>query len=299
MATTKVKCQCCGNIKNWNEKDPQRNEFYKSRSKINKATGRMSVCKNCIIDLYSEFLEETNNNVRLSLYYICRLFDISYSEKLFTSIIQNDSKQTNALSIFGIYMRQVNSLKQYNGKVFADGDFIEDKDNLQVSVMFDDGFSVTKEMINRWGVGLPLPDYEFLERQLKPFIPRIDVNNTVQVMYVEDICRLRLEADKARKGNRISEYQKLMSTLSSLMNDAKLKPMQEETDAVKLSFGEWIAKIENEEPIPEPSDEFKDVDGIMKYISKWFTNQVGVMLGALKKEEPDINIPNNRSEDNE
>jgi hypothetical protein len=196
-------------------------------------------------------------------------------------------------------MRQVNSLKQYNGKVFADGDFIEDKDNLQVSVMFDDGFSVTKEMINRWGVGLPLPDYEFLERQLKPFIPRIDVNNTVQVMYVEDICRLRLEADKARKGNRISEYQKLMSTLSSLMNDAKLKPMQEETDAVKLSFGEWIAKIENEEPIPEPSDEFKDVDGIMKYISKWFTNQVGVMLGALKKEEPDINIPNNRSEDNE
>ena len=39
-----------------------------------------------------------------------------------------------------------------------------------------------------------------------------------------------------------------------------------------------IDKWENEEPIPEPKEEWKDVDGIVKYITVWFFGHLCKML---------------------
>ena len=66
-------------------------------------------------------------------------------------------------------------------------------------------------------------------------------------------------------------YEKMMSTLSKLMGDGNIKPVQENTVSDDdASFGLFIKKIENEEPVPEPLEEFRDVDGFRKYIDEWF-----------------------------
>src|SRR5690606_39853724 len=82
------------------------------------------------------------------------------------------------------------------------------------------------------------------------------------------------------KGNTRS-YKDLMKTISDLMNDGNIKPIQNigNQESKSSTFGEWIKRIEEEEPIPEPDEVFKDVDGIQKYIGKWFVGHMKRIFG--------------------
>jgi len=91
-----------------------------------------------------------------------------------------------------------------------------------------------------------------------------------------------------------AQYEKMMNVLRNLMTDLNIKPVQE-TGANALeqaTFGNLVKKWENERPIPEPEDEFKDVDGIAKYIKTWFTGHFAKMINmednSLKMYEEEI-----------
>lgn len=62
------------------------------------------------------------------------------------------------------------------------------------------------------------------------------------------------------------------------MGSAQIKPNQTNDNALAETntFGTLIQKQEEEEPIPEPSPEWQDVDGIGKYFRVW-------VLGTLLK----------------
>ena len=98
-------------------------------------------------------------------------------------------------------------------------------------------------------------------------------------MLYENIARTQLEAENARRNGELAMYEKMMSTLSKLMGDSNLKPVQESgVNDDDASFGMFIKKIEDEEPIPEPVGEFRDADGIGRYISTWFTKHLKWVL---------------------
>jgi hypothetical protein len=88
-----------------------------------------------------------------------------------------------------------------------------------------------------------------------------------------------LDIDKDRKAGR--DVTNKLKALDILMNSANLQPKQNVANAATdaLTFGQLIEKWENEKPISEPSEEFKDVDGIGKYIRVWFTGWLAKALG--------------------
>lgn len=265
-------CTRCGSLTN---------NFNKSYSELNKSTNRVAVCKPCVTELYGLFLDKTGDDHKLGLYYLCRLLDIVFDERLFQSVRNLVDKMNTTIAT--VYIGKTNSLHQYIGKCFADSDMIDELDIMPEGMVQHTEYFISNEMRMRWGRELKPLDYQFLENQRDSLLPRADENNSIQVMYIEDICKIRLEADKARRTNKLKDYDNLMRTLSKLMDDANLKPSQQEQDYSKLTMGEWIAKIEEEEPIPEPKAEFKDPDKIAKYISLWFTQQVSNMLGVVTK----------------
>ena len=126
-------------------------------------------------------------------------------------------------------------------------------------------------MIRRWGKGLDDEEYLYLEEKYQELIKVYDHRSPVQKMLYENMAKTQLEAEKSRKSGNLVAYEKMMSTLSKLMTDGNIKPVQEsgvsDDDAC---FGQFINKIENEEPIPEPLDSFKDIDGFKKYVTEWF-----------------------------
>ena len=67
-------------------------------------------------------------------------------------------------------------------------------------------------------------------------------------------------------------------TLVSINNITQNKT-KDNTLAEQNTFGTLIRKWENERPIPEPDEEWKDVDGIVRYITVYFLGHLCKMMG--------------------
>jgi hypothetical protein len=95
----------------------------------------------------------------------------------------------------------------------------------------------------------------------------------------QEAAQQRLTIKKRReKGDSVD---KELKTLQDLLGSANIKPAQETgANAVEqATFGTLIKKYENEKPIPTPDEQWKDVDGIKKYINVWFLGHLCKMMG--------------------
>jgi hypothetical protein len=274
------KCTCCGEIYT-----NQENGFYISHSRLNAANNkRMTVCKNCVINIYNEFLKTYNEEK--SLYEVCKLLDVCFNTNTFNGAKKESEEKGKNLA--SVYMTKINSLggKNETGHIFADSDRVFESQNseqLTTDDNDDSNFQITNEMRKRWGKEPDKDEVVFLEEQYQSLIAVYEHKTPIQIMIYEDIAKARSEANKARKNGRINDYDKAMGIVSKLMTDANIKPVQENASGEDglSTWGEWIKKIEETEPIPEPTEEFKDVDGIWKYISKWFINHFAKIFGLL------------------
>lgn len=246
--------------------------FYYSLSPLYESNdNRLHICKECVWKIFDIYVEHYGDEEK-ALYRLTLLFDVYFDINVL-NIVYLNAKKTNS-NLAKIYFQKINSLKQYKGKTSLDSmefipneDFIEEKSKNTKKKESP----VTTEMLRRWGKGMSEEDYLYLEEKYQDLIEVYDHRSPVQRMLYENISRTQFEAEKSRRNNNLVAYEKMMSTLSKLMTDGNIKPVQEQsvTDD-DVCFGQFINKIENEEPIPEPLDEFKDVDNFRKYITEWF-----------------------------
>ena len=265
------KCTCCGTS--------TVTGYYISYSPLYASNDKkMTMCKDCVIDIYERYVDFYSDETK-ALYRLSLLVDGYFSLAL-VDILMAQAKKTNT-SLVRVYFQKANSLPQFKGKTSMDSEHISLEDGTlyltnepiqQEEVQeIEDDFVITSEIIRRWGRGLPKDDYSFLEEKYQELIAVYDHRNPVQRMLYQNISRTQLEAEKARRNGNPAMYEKMMSTLSKLMGDGNIKPVQENAVSDdEASFGLFIKKIESEEPIPEPLDEFQDVDGFRKYIDEWF-----------------------------
>ena len=145
-------CNRCGNT--------VKSEFYTSYSVMNKFSGKMSVCKKCVLELYDEYYNLCLNE-KIALYNLCRLLDVYFSPDVFKS--SQEEAKTKASNALRFYFKNIFSLRQYRDKTF-DESLLEEqekkieedvKDNVRKFVYSADGenleFEVTNEIIQFWG----------------------------------------------------------------------------------------------------------------------------------------------------
>lgn len=277
-------------------------EYYRSNSPLYEDIGHLPTCITCLVKVYNTYLDkyndkyadEDNNNLKMALYAMCRMLNLLFDNTLFMGVKKlSEKKGTNILQL---YLSKLSSLPQYRGKTFDDSVFLDEKDDIDINNFIsndeedEEEIIVTKAMINKWGRSLKPEDYKFLEGVYESLIAIYDHKTPIQIMLYEDIARTRLAAQSALRSSNMQIYDKMMSTLSKIMQDASIKPAQENAaNSEGLStWGQWIKKIEETEPIPEATEEFKDVDGIMKYIFRWFTKHFYKILGVDNGDEFDI-----------
>lgn len=269
MSTKKktATCTCCG------RSFDKLLGFYLSASPLFEGNdNRMHICKECVWNTFDKYVEHYGDEEK-ALYRLTLLLD-GYFDNHVLNVIYNTAKKTNT-NLAKVYFQKINTLKQYKTKTSLDSQvFISDEElssaNANVKVEEEEN-PITAEIIRRWGKGMNNEDYLYLEEKYQDLIAVYDHRSPVQRMLYENIARTQLEAEKSRKVGNLVGYEKMMNTLSKLMGDGNVKPVQE--NAVSdddASFGQFINKIENEEPIPEPLDFFKDVDGFRRYVNEWF-----------------------------
>lgn len=291
MAKHKKICTACGE-----EKAPNAG-FYLSRSKLYKFNdGRMPICKECLSKLFKELQAKYSDEVK-ALYHLCMLFDIYFDRDLVTksSNMENFSDEDNLLKS---YMKNVNSLNQYKFKDSMSSDCIVLDDSLiniekdeveEDSVIEEVSFQVDNKMKTRWGASLPVEDYMFLENKYKEFTDVYECRTPAQRLIFEQIAKCLLRGEKALKKDNDVAFEKMNNMVSKLMTDGNIKPIQEASVAEDdtATWGKWINLIEQERPIGEPCEQFKDVDKISTYITKWFTRQMQRVFDLSTGEEDD------------
>ncbi len=304
----KYTCTKCGVEK-------KETEYYKSDSPLYEYNKKCGVCKSCVGDIFM-YLIDKFEYPKVAVFYLCMMLDYPFFQSIFeTADAQSAFKGTD---VYKTYFQKLNSaiggnVNSWGATSFFEGEEIDKKELggklVNTAKLRKDlikkvtkakkeeekemqSMQVNREMIARWGTNLTdINDYIFLENQYQDLIKCYASDTYIQKMLYEEIARIRLELNNVRGKGKPGEYEKLLSSLSKLTSDANLLPKQATaaSDTSLSTWGEWIRKIEEEEPIPEPSEEFKDVDGIMTYIQKWFVGHFEKMLGLANINEIDEN----------
>jgi len=206
--------------------------------------------------------------------------DLPYIDDLYESCcktVADEVNEKNRKSPFLAYLVPIKSLPQYRGKTWADSEFelgtITDEEETKINA------KIIKSAKKRFGYGYSNEDYMFLETEYQDWTTRYACENKAQELLFKRICFKELEIDKAQKTGK--DTKELDKTLQELMGSLSVKPSQSNSDTLAdfQTFGQLIAKWEDEKPIPEPDEEFRDVDNIGLYIDVFFKGHLSRMMG--------------------
>lgn len=271
------KCTCCG--ASW---DTQKTHFSKSASPLYQSNdGYLPICNDCRDAYYYRLVDLYNGNEAHAIKHFCLQFDIIFHEDALTA-----SRQISAdRSRISHYLAKKNLGQTARiGSTYIDG-MKYDYENSQEEVIetledVKDSKKAKLRTVKFFGTGLGDDnDYQFLEDQYLDWTTRHECNTKAQEEIFKQICYVQLDILKAKKAKESTKD--LTKTLQDLLDTANLKPKQtkDNTLAEQNTFGTLIRKWENEKPIPEPDPEWKDVDGIAKYITVYFLGHLCKMMG--------------------
>lgn len=144
---TRKQCSNCGKILEITK------NFYVSHSKVNKYNNRMNLCKNCLNSLVVEYIQECQD-IKIGIYKTCRIVGTYFVEDVFNKSYSavgyspNLGVVENGLEIWKEYIKNVNSLPQYKGKSFDEGQQLnlEVKEDKAVNINEIDELTLEKEL---------------------------------------------------------------------------------------------------------------------------------------------------------
>jgi hypothetical protein len=264
----RIECLKCGK-----EKVPS--NFYINANPLF-SSERMEVCKDCI----NEYIGEKDSDGYLDrITLVLALLNKPFLRELWQLRGQDWSK----------YIPQLSSFHQYKGLTFANSDLLSEKNQVlvqmnepQISGNDNEVYYTPEEkqaLINFWGRGFSDEDYEYLQNEYEKFLNSYECDSYAMELLFQEAAQVRLTIKKKREKNE--SVDKELKTLQDLLGSANIKPVQETgaNATEQATFGTLIKKFENERPIPEPDEAWKDVDGIRKYINIWFLGHLCRMMG--------------------
>lgn len=254
--------------------------FYMDKSN---ATGRFYECKRCLLKEVEQRKNdrdepnETKESVQRVLQKMNRVYDNGFYEDCVKGA-RDEVNEKNRHSPFTTYITAISSLPNWQNKTWKDSDFGSDN-----SSKSDEKIKIIQKTIDvakkRFGIDYNNEDLMFLEQEYQDWVTRYECNTKAQESIFELLSLKKLERNKASKNGQPTKD--IDKTYQELLSTANITPRQNISNGFdnSMTFGQLIEKWEQEKPIPEPSEEFKDVDGIGHYIRVWFFGWLGKILG--------------------
>ena len=245
-------------------------------------SGVIPTCKKCLEKIALGYNEKTKktNETEESIKEALQLANLPFLRKEYNGAVStftDTANSTRRTSVFQQYMGVVQSLPQYRDMRWEDGDFeageVEEEKEVKLSK------DKKKIAVKRFGAGYTDGEYSYLENEYQDWISRYTCENKAQEVLFSRICCKELEIHKAELNGE--DTKDLDKTLQELMSSLNIKPNQKDAKGIAdaKSLGQMIEMWEEHDPIPEPDDDFKDVDKIGFYIDIFFKGHLAKMMG--------------------
>ena len=257
-------CPECGNAY-------VKGSFYKS---ISYSQGYYPVCKQCTLMEVEqrEFPEDEPKETKDSIKQVLRKMDLPYIDELYDKLYEQKEKGELS-SVFSRYVTMMASLPQYRGLHYKDSVF-EDASKLVDGI----DVSVENEAVRRFGEGYTKSDYAILQGEYNDWVTRYECQTKAQEEIFTALSINKLARMKAAKQGKPTKD--LDRTMQDLLSSGDILPKKNAASNFTESktFGTLIQEWENEDPIPEPEEEFKDVDKIGLYLDVFFKGHLSRTL---------------------
>lgn len=281
------KCSCCG--ASW---DKQKGHFSLSKSILYQSNNSYTtVCVNCRDKYYIQLVDLFSGSEEKAIKYMCQQFGWFFHPQA----VSESRKVAGDRSRISHYLAKKNlpQTSKY-GKIDIDTlkyDYENRLDEIITSeedIDKTDSKSEQKSLKNAskvWGFGFTTEEYSFLNNELSDWKAKVVVDGKSKESLVKELCMLKLQQNKALIEGKIDLYTKLTDAFQKTLDRANLTPKIEEAaeKAGELPMGMMIDRFENDDPIPEPQEEWKDVDGIIKMFSIYFLGHMCKMLNVKNR----------------
>lgn len=268
-----VYCPCCGEFKTASN--------YYSSKKTKSGLEHLG-CKSCILDMATDYDPKTKirTDNREKTIEVFKKMDLPFIEEVYKSqlrLMADDAAEKQRSTAFQQLLTLIKSLPQYNDKDFSYSEF--DLDSEQAMEKEDTKIvqKTLRTARKRFG-NYNNEDLMFLENEYQDWLKRYPVENKSQEVLYKQICFIQLNIDKAQKAGK--DTKDLLKSLQEVMSSLQIKPSQNNSNALTdaKTFGQLIAAWEENDPIPEPDGEFKDVDKIGLLIDVFFKGHLSRMM---------------------
>lgn len=275
---TEFYCTCCGK-----KYTKQKGNFPFSNSPLFAGNlGYTTICKPCVDKYFITLTDFYSGNEEKAVDRMCQIFDWYYND----DILAATRKISADRSRIGAYPSK-SQLPQYKKRGITYLDTVKDRASVNINDSSDleeakeglNDLKVRKRTISMFGMGYSTEQYKFLQEQYDDWTSRCEAKTKAQEELFKNLCIAQLNIQIAQQtGGKVKDA---MDTFQSLLGSANLKPVQKNDNVLadSQSFGTLIKKFEEEKPIPEPDPEWKDVDGIVKYITVYFLGHLCKMIG--------------------
>ena len=237
--------------------------------------GYLPFCKSCCEALMDNLTSFYSGNEEHAIRHMCFLFDWYYCD-LASAMTKSQVKLDGSRIL--LYPSKANTRQvMQRGTTFLNTirDEAAGNDIVDVAELPDDEeeeFVVTKSMVRTWGRGYTPEQYRYLEEQYQDWCAKNVCNTKTQEELYKNISIAQLNIRIAQMNGNTKAVSEAMDALQKLMNSANILPKQTADNllADTQTFGTLLEKYEKTRPIPEPAPEWRDVDGIRKYMNTWF-----------------------------
>lgn len=260
----------------------QKGNFPASQSSLYLGNGKyLPVCNRCIDELYEHYKTAFGNESD-AIRRVCSKFDIYWHPELY-SMLQSASTSQSRMRA---YISKTN-LYKYVGKTYDDTldeerfSKIErekalreaiQKDNQDLFVDEGEEIKVSEQVVQYWGTGFTPEMYIELENRRSYWISQYPEGISLdpgEEAILRQICNLEISINQDRVAGKPIE--KSVNALNTLLGSMNMKPSQKkEVEENYIPFGVEIARWEEDCPIPEPDNDFKDVDRLRHNVIAWF-----------------------------
>lgn len=264
-------CRMCETIKS--EK-----YFFDATDKILDKNGHMSVCKDCINELYNQFYKSTGS-VEHAILKLCQLLNVKFDQSAINSaLVHAETLNSNGEKMFGMYKAKLFLMNKINGKM----DVADLAYNYPVAITINAPKEVEENIPEDidvlhafWGENFSASEIDILERKFSDWSRSHAIDTQSERVLLKYICLKEFEIDNAislkqSTASLMKEFQELLKTsaLSPSMANAASGGKSME------AFGNWVKEIENMTPAEWMKDKsiYKDVDNIEEYGEKYITS---------------------------
>ena len=265
----------------------QKGFFPVSHSPMYRGSGYLPICNECIEKMHEDYLKMFNGDNRAAMKRLCMKMDLYWSDDIYDTV----EKTTGSRSKVRAYIAKTN-LYKYIDKNYDDT--IKEEERIILSAPTARGIvlpeqpdlppEITPEVVSFWGPGYTPEMYLELEQRREHWMSRLPdgtkVDMGTEVLIRTGCC---LELDIARNRLAGKSIEKSVSALNTVLGSLNLKPDQKkdggDMEAERTPMGVWIRRWEEERPVPEPDEELRDHDGVVRYVTTWFLGHLCKMLG--------------------